>query len=76
MCKKNYLQLARLVETEHMTIGLCSQNMNIDKHIFCMEVLNRGKVTTHVGVFVTWECIHLYISCIVPLCLFQEVSIM
>ena len=27
-------------------------------------------------VFVTSKCIHLYISCIVPRCLFQEVSIM
>ena len=29
-----------------------------------------------VYVFVTSECIHLYILCIVPQCLFQEVSIM
>ena len=29
-----------------MTIGIWSQNMNIDEHNFCMEVLNRGKVTT------------------------------
>ena len=29
-----------------------------------------------VDVFVTLECIHLYIFCIVPQCLFQEVSIM
>ena len=29
-----------------------------------------------IDVFVTLECIHLYILCIVPQCLFQEVSIM
>ena len=29
-----------------------------------------------VDVFVTSECIHLYILCIVPRCLFQEVSVM
>jgi len=29
-----------------MTIGLWSQDMNIDKQSFCMEVLNRGKVAT------------------------------
>ena len=28
-----------------------------------------------IDVFVTSECIHLYILCIVPQCLFQEVSI-
>ena len=38
--------MVRLVETEHMTIWLWSQDMNIDKQIFCMEVLNRGKVGT------------------------------
>ena len=38
--------MVRLVETEHMTIGLWSQDMNIDKQNFCMEVLNRGKVAT------------------------------
>ena len=29
-----------------------------------------------VDVFVTSECIHLYILCIVPWCLFREVSVM
>ena len=29
-----------------------------------------------VDVFVTSECIHLYILCIVPRCLFREVSVM
>ena len=38
--------MVRLVETEHMTIGLWSQDMNIDKQRFCMEFLNRGKVAT------------------------------
>ena len=28
-----------------------------------------------VDVFVTSECIHLYILCILPRCLFQEVSV-
>ena len=36
-----------MVETEHMTIGLWSQYMNIDKQNFFMEDLNRGKVGTH-----------------------------
>ena len=30
----------------------------------------------HVDVFVTLECIHLYILCLVPRCLFREVSVM
>ena len=30
----------------------------------------------NVNVFVTLECIHLYILCIVPQCLFQDVSVM
>ena len=38
--------MIRLVETEHMTIRLWSQNMNIDKQSFCMEILNRGKLAT------------------------------
>ena len=29
-----------------MTIGLWSQDMNIDKQKFCMEFLNKGKVAT------------------------------
>ena len=29
-----------------MTIGIWSQDMNIDKQSSCMEVLNRGKVIT------------------------------
>ena len=35
-----------LVETEHMTIRIWIQAMNIDKQIFCMEVLNGGKLAT------------------------------
>ena len=35
-----------MVETEHMTIRTWSQDMNIDKKIFCMDVLKRGKVAT------------------------------
>ena len=46
MYKKNSLQLVRLVENEHMTIGLWIKDMDIDKHKFCMEVLNKGKVAT------------------------------
>ena len=30
----------------------------------------------HVDVFVTLKCIHVYILCLVPRCLFREVSIM
>ena len=33
-------------------------------------------VKKNVYVYVTLECIHLYISCIVPRCLFREVSVM
>ena len=38
--------MVRLFETEHMTIGIWSQDMNINKQSFCMEVLNIGKVAT------------------------------
>ena len=38
--------MVRLVETEHMTIGIWIQDMNVDKQRFCMEFLNRGKVAT------------------------------
>ena len=55
-----------------------------------MEAIDQGAATTsqvgdnvvmesgvpYVDVFVTSECIHLYILCIVTLCLFQDVSIM
>ena len=34
------------------------------------------KVDNLVDVFVTLECIHLYILCLVPRCLIQKVSIM
>ena len=34
------------------------------------------RVLQFVDVFVTLECIHLYILCLVPQCLFWEVSIM
>ena len=37
-------------------------------------VLNRWALS--VDVFVTSECIHFYILCIVPQCLFREVSVM
>ena len=46
MYKQNCLELVRLVETEHMTIGLWSQYLNIYKHRFCMEFFNRGNVAT------------------------------
>ena len=46
MYKQNCLYLVILVEIEHMNIGIWSQDMNMDKHRFCMEVLNRGKVAT------------------------------
>ena len=36
----------------------------------------RKEIRIHADVYVTFECIHLYISCIIPQCLFQEVSIM
>ena len=38
--------MVRLVEIEHMTIVLWSQDMNIDKQNLCMEFLDRGKVAT------------------------------
>ena len=36
----------------------------------------RPMLGVHVDVFVTSECIHLYILCLVPRCLFWEVSLM
>ena len=54
-----------------------------NKFMFMVLLLNGLNLTLqfedvmeNVDVFVTSECIHLYILCIVPRCLFREVSIM
>ena len=46
------------------------------EHVDPPQEKNPHKRKPAVDVFVTSECIHLYILCLVLRCLFQEVSIM
>ena len=43
---------------------------------FTADIFSTELDDGYVDVFVTSECIHLYILCIVPGCLFQEVSVL
>ena len=43
---------------------------------YSRDKFGKSNVAKNVDVYVTAECIHLYISCIVPRCLFQEVFVM
>ena len=55
------------------TIGNKSRSKD---HNAARCVLSQSIVNKSVDVFVTSECIHLYILSIVPRCLFWEISIM
>ena len=69
--------MATLVTTDLISIAK-NKIWNREKLVIYLQntVRIKGLPMQCVDVIVTSECIHLYILCIVPQCLFQEVFVM